>query len=243
MENTKEGKDLEAQHKKAEDLLSKLSGNDLAHASSLLDLQKARNILYMNFIKELKHLEQYYEDQYQPLYSQRAEILKTRKGFWLKSIKQNALTSSLVYTNDEEVLQYLTDIRCLADPDSDNFILEFIFSENPFIENDVLRKKYVMTNSDVMEKSIGTEIRWKNRSAEDEEMRKKHLNDGSFFKFFNSINMPDAAELERLNDSMEQELVENVEQDFDIASEFKDEIVPNAVLYYLGSRCDEDKDD
>ncbi|OMJ81194.1 hypothetical protein SteCoe_18370 [Stentor coeruleus] len=243
MENTKEGKDLEVQHKKAEDLLSRLSGDNLARASSLLDLQKARNILYMNFIKELKQLEEHYEDQYQPLYSQRAEILKTQKGFWLKTIKQNALTSSLVYTHDEEILQYLTDIKCLTDPDSDNFVLEFIFTENPFIENDILRKKYVMTNADVMEKSIGTEIVWKNRSGEDEEMRKKQLNDGSFFKFFNNINMPNAAELEGLNDSMEQELVDNVEQDFDIASEFKDEIIPNAVLYYLGSRCDDDKEE
>ena len=93
-----------------------------------------------------------------------------------------------------------------------------------------------MTNSDVMEKSIGTEIRWKGENfltdgQTPEEQKAKEF--GSFFKFFTGINMPNASELEDMDENKEQDLVESVEQDFDIASEFKDEIIPNAIFYYF----------
>ena len=159
MESEKESKKLADQHKKAESLLTKLSSDLQTYIGPMLELQKLRNFKYLDYTTELKHLEQRYEEQYSPLYSQRAEILKTFNGFWLKVIKNNPLCSSLIYPKDENLLHYLVDIKCITDPCSDNFVIEFYFTTNEFIENEVLRKKYIMADSEIMEKGVGTEIR------------------------------------------------------------------------------------
>lgn len=232
MEAEKDRKDLSEQHAKAEKLFSKLSVAEQAFIQPLLLLQVSRNSLYLQFVTSLKQLEKHYEGQYSLLDSQRRELLKNFKGFWLRALKNNSLCSSLVYEKDEKVLEFITDIQCITEDNSDNFTLDFFFSENPYISNEVLSKKYIMTNEDVMEQSIGTKIIWKDAEPEHEK--------GSFFKFFNNVTMPTPSDFEGMNESMEQELVDSVEQDFDIASEFKDEIIPKAVLFYFDTQCDPD---
>ena len=54
--------------------------------------------------------------------------------------------------------------------------------------------------------------------------------------------MPTPAEIEGMDESIEEEFIESAEQDFDIATEFRDEIVPNAILYYFGTKIDLDKE-
>jgi hypothetical protein len=234
---SKEAKELQLHHQKAEAKVQSLPPEERAQFSSLLSLQSNYNSLYLSFVKDLKSLEQSYEVQYCSINSQRAEHLKTFRGFWLKVMKNSPLCSSLLYEKDYKALEYLMDIKCLTDPDSDNFAIEFFFDENPYFENSVLRKKYIMANEDVMEKGLGTDILWKGS------FEQEWKNDsGSFFKYFKTINMPTPAELEGLAEEDEQELVENVEQDYDIGCEFKDEIVPNAILHYFGSDYDSDKE-
>lgn len=251
MDPDENSKDLVEQHTKALQILSKLPSEEQSIIQPLLQLQLSRNSLYLQFVSELRQLETRYEDQYTPLYSSRAEILKGFHGFWLKSIKNNSLCSSLIYEKDEKILNYLIDIKCTKDPASENFVLEFFFAENPYFENEMLRKKYVMAGEDVMEKGIGTEIRWKDEGSTSEMFPEKESEGdkkdskketGSFFKFFSDITMPTPQDLQDMNASIEQELVESVEQDYDIASEFRDEIIPNAVLYFFDARTEVDLD-
>jgi hypothetical protein len=234
---SKEAKELQLHHQLAEAKIQSLPPEQRDQILQLLSLQSAYNSHYLTFVQELKTLEQSYETQYDSIYSQRAEHLKSYKGFWLKVLLNSSLCSSLVYEKDHKVLEYLMDVKCFTDPESDNFAIEFHFDQNPYFENSVLRKKYVMANEDVMEKGIGTDIIWK--SAYEQEWKG---DDGSFFKYFKTINMPTPAELEGLGEEEEHELVENVEQDYDIGVEFKDEIVPNAILSYFNTDFDSDKD-
>lgn len=233
----KESKDLAENHQKAMALVSALPSDVQTPLLSLLSLQLQRNTLYLQFTKELKSLESFYDTEYTSLYSQRAEYLKSYKGFWLKVLQNSPLCSSLIYEKDIKALEYLMDIKCLTDPDSDNFVIEFYFDQNPYFENQVLRKKYIMTNSDVMEKGIGTDIIWKELEGAAEVK-----DQSTFFNYFKSINMPTPAEFQGMDEDLERELVENVEQDYDIGVEFKDEIVPNAVLHYFSFSADSDKE-
>jgi Nucleosome assembly protein (NAP) len=244
MEQNKDSKHLAAQHSKAQEYLLGIHEPMRQYLKSMLDLQETRNATYLQFVAELKQLENRYEDQYNALYSQRAELLKCYHGFWLNAIKNNSLCSSMVYPKDEQLLYYLIDIKLITDPDSDNFVLEFYFDSNSYIENDVLRKKYIMTNTDVMEKAIGYEIKWKNENLtqevilDDQGLPKDLKKAESFFSFFNSISLPTPAELENMDEESKQDLIETFENDFDIASEFKDEIIPNAILYYFSTKSD-----
>lgn len=57
----------------------------------------------------------------------------------------------------------------------------------------------------------------------------------SFFNFFNDVTLPDMQELEHMDEISEKALCSSMEHDFDLACEFRDEIVPNAVYHYLKS--------
>jgi hypothetical protein len=229
MEVEKESKDLKDQHSKAESQVFYHPKPIQVHIKALLDLQNSRNALYLQYVSELSALESHYSAAYSCLYVERASLLFPLPDFWFRAIKNSPTCSALLYPIDEPVLFFLSDIRSLSDPSSDNFCLEFAFKENPYFENKVLRKAYLMSSSDVMEKAIGTEIQWKEEPISLEP---------SFFRFFNSVTMPTVEQLSGLDAPTEQELLENVEQDFDIASEFRDELIPNAVFYYLNVRAE-----
>ena len=251
MDSDKDAKVLAEQHIKAVQILSKLSSEEQSIIQPLLQLQLSKNSLYLQFTSDLRQLETHYDEQYIPLYSRRAELIKGFQGFWLKAIKNNPLCSSLIYEKDEKILNHLINIRCIKDPASEDFTLEFFFDENPYFENEVLRKRYVMANEDIMEKGIGTEILWRIGSCTSEIFPEKESEADkkgceketeSFFKFFTNIIMPTPQILQSMNASFEQELVESVEQDYDIASEFRDVIIPNAILYFFDTRTEVDLD-
>lgn len=245
--------ELRQQEQKAEELIFGLSEEEKLLAVPLLEIQKQRNTLYINYLAELRSLQEKYDQLYKPLYEQRKSFLANVPGFWFKALKNNTMSSTFVYEHDEELLQFLIDIKYTRQPNSDNFSLEFEFAENPMIDNKVLKKDYFMANEDVMEKAIGTEIVWKgpNLTQQIKQSKKKGKkvknspenqveNRPSFFNFFKNVTMPGPQDLENMDEAVESELVESFEEDFDLAMEFKEEIIPNAVLFYLSIRDHED---
>jgi nucleosome assembly protein 1-like 1 len=243
--------ELRVQEKKAVEELSKLPESDRTVLSPVLDLQKQRNTLFLTFLSELRALEFKYDQLYLPLYTQRSEIITRTPEFWLKVIKNNPLTSTLVFEQDEQLLKHLVDIRHFSEENSDNFTLEFHFSENTFIENKVLTKRYIMGSDDEPKKGEGTEIQWKGtnltQKVKKTKKRGKNKKAGikieevpSFFSFFKTITDEDDEKDE--HDEDEEEMGDTIEDDYEVACEFRDEIVPNAVYYYLGVR-DEDNDE
>lgn len=244
-----DSQELKAQHKKAEEELSKLPQHEKQKIQPILELQMQRNVLYNQFLVELRALEYKYDQNYSPLYSQRAELLKTFSGFWLNAMKNNPLISSMVFEQDYELLKHITDIRLITEENSSNFTIEFHFRENQFIHNQVLSKKYILTDDDTVKAGEGTEIKWKGANLTQKVKKTKKRGKGkkvgtkveevpSFFLFFKSVSEDDEDE-----DEEEDGFGDSLEDDFEIGREFRDELIPNGILYYLNVVDDLEDDD
>lgn len=239
-----DSQDLQEQQKKAEEELSKLPEEEKATLNPILELQKQRDTLSLKFLKELRELEHHYDNQYLSLYTSRSTIAQNLPDFWLKVLKNNPLTSTMIFDQDEELLKYLTDIKHMSEPNSDNFTLEFHFKDNKFIHNSVLTKKYILGSNSEVERGEGTEIKWKSTNLTQKtkkfKTRGKNKKKGikieqipSFFTFFKTVTDEDEQE-----NSEDEEMGGLLEEDYENACELRDEIVPNAIYYYLGTADD-----
>lgn len=105
----------------------------------------------------------------------------------------------------------------------------------------------------MIEKCEGTEIAWKDgKDVTKKKIKKKSKKKGgqnkavtkvveqeSFFNFFKTIVMPDEKELAekeavaKEGDEEEKDVGELMDADFDIGNEFKDQIIPLALEYFL----------
>ena len=252
----KDSHDLDTLQKKALEELSKLPEEEKAVIQSSLELQEQRNILHRAFLSELRTLENAYEQRYLPLYTQRSEIVKKTQDFWLKVLKNNPLTSTMICEQDEPLLVHLTDIKCISEETSDNFTLEFHFSDNKMISNDVLTQKYFIGSNGHPEKSEGSEIKWKGTTNLTQVIKKKKTKGKnkkiirkveeipSFFRLFKNLSAVDEDnDNEGEDEEDKDDLGDNIEENYDIGCEFRDEIVPNAFFYYLGIRNLEEGED
>lgn len=164
---------------------------------------------------------------------------------------------------------HLQDVACTLHEQGYGYDLVFTFEKNDYFTNETLKKSFVMTKQNVIEKCEGTEIAWKDgKDVTKKKVKKKSKKKGaaktvtktveceSFFNFFKTIVMPDEKELatkdEDKEDEEEKDVGELMDADFDIGNEFKDQLIPLALEYYLeviqddeecGSECDSHDDD
>jgi nucleosome assembly protein 1-like 1 len=90
---------------------------------------------------------------------------------------------------------------------------------------------------------LGTEITWKDgKDATKKKVKKKNkkkqtitktVEYESFFNFFKTVTMPDENDIEMLAEEEEKDLGDKMDEDFDLGNEFKDQLVPLALEYYL----------
>eukprot|EP00793_Prasinoderma_coloniale_P005200 PRCOL_00000961-RA len=147
--------------------------------------------------------------------------------FWLQAMRHHEAIGPAITDNDAEVLEYVEDIKTgkLTGEEEEGFWLEFHFRDNPFFDNTVLRKEYVMIDEEeqLLDEARGTEIDWKKGKDVTTKLLKKKSKKGgpkgkvqtkrekvdSFFHFFNPPEMPedesdlDEEEAEELQDHME----------------------------------------
>lgn len=146
---------------------------------------------------------------------------------------------------------YLQDVQSILHKEGFGFDLVFTFEKNDYFTNETLKKSFVMTKQNVIEKCEGTEIAWKDgKDVTKKKVKKKPKKKGgkattkiveqeSFFNFFKTIQMPDEKELkegkEPAADAEEEEkdVGELMDADFDIGNEFKDQLIPLALEYYM----------
>lgn len=171
-----------------------------------------------------------------------ATPIKGIPNFWLHILYSNAMLDFLLHDGDEDILNHLIDIRTTYKSEPHfSFILEFEFSENPFFENAILTKEYLlkMKFNDVLLyegpeicKTIGCDIKWKSE---------KTPGHPSFLDFFNPPVLPTDA-----MDPSYEDIKNVLESDFEIGNYIKDHIIPKATLCYTGEfhdgceECDSD---
>lgn len=188
------------------------------------------------------------------------EDVKGVPEFWLTTLKHHDEFGEFITEQDEPALKFLKDIRSRRLDETNNsasFVLEFFFESNPFFENDVLTKTYHLIEKDVgptmFDRVESTEIKWK--AGKNLTIKKVTKNQGgkkggkgkkgpvrtvtveepceSFFNFFN----PDAF---MGDEDMEEEEMEAVlEDDYEMGLTLKEEIIPNAVLWFTGEQASE----
>ncbi|XP_022938079.1 nucleosome assembly protein 1;2-like isoform X1 [Cucurbita moschata] len=188
------------------DILENLSPVVRKRVEDLREIQSQHDELEAKFFEERLALEAKYQKLYQPLYSQRYDIVNgvveaegagkesaagqdedkdaAEKGvpdFWLNAMKNNEVLAEEVTERDEGALKYLKDIKWCRIDNPKGFKLEFFFDTNPFFKNSVLTKTYHMIDEDepILEKAIGTEIEWYPGKCLTQKLLKKKPKKGS----------------------------------------------------------------
>ncbi|GAB2269255.1 Nucleosome assembly protein 1.4 [Dionaea muscipula] len=174
-------------------------------------------------------------------------------NFWLTAMKTHEILAEEITERDEGALKYLKDVKWCRIDDPKGFKLEFFFDTNPYFKNTVLTKIYHMIDDDepILEKAIGTHIEWHPGKCLTQKLLKKKPKKGSknakpitktekcesFFNFFNPPQIPE--EDDDLDEDTAEELQNQMEQDYDVASTIRDKIIPHAVSWFTGEAAEE----
>jgi len=247
--------------------------------ASLKALHNQHKDAEKEYDKEWRLLKKKYIGVYAPLYAQRREILRKApedkssgsptcgtpavQGFWLGAISKNAAVCDLIRDVDEPILNYLIDIRSewLDEVDQSSFCLTFEFDKNPFFEDAILKKQFILREEEdgerVLAKTEGTPIRWKegkdvtvktvtrkqkNKKTKQIRTITETVENETFFTFFKSQTIPSDEEFQKMPEDEIRDLERKVESEFDAGVALRDKIIPRAVGWYLGDEEDDDDD-
>lgn len=178
-------------------------------------------------------------------------------GFWLGAMKNCEMLEAELFERDEKALKFLTDVTVeFVDGDAlKGFTLTFHFAPNPFFDNAVLTKTFVMDQDDdepdTIDKMVGCAINWKSPEQKLtcvlKQKKQRHKSGGgvrvvtreeqcpSFFHFFSTVEEPqsdaDEEELDEYSDRMN--------TDSTIGAAFRSQLIPRAVYYYNAKAIEE----
>eukprot|EP01080_Neovahlkampfia_damariscottae_P003707 gene3707-6596_t len=177
--------------------------------------------------QEQKTNEKELEVEIKPYIKEINDLMKSDvKNYWLIILKNSSIFSEL-NERDEECLKNLMNITIneYEDEKYDGFKLNFHFSENEFFANDILTKSFLKLKEKKSNDSLkpkGMKIDWKLKKelnlkyGKSKKIMPKPCD--SFFNFFNE------------KQKQEQNFI-----DLDIFEVIKEELIPNALKYYLGT--------
>jgi len=181
-------------------------------------------------------------------------------NFWLNALYHDPSINEVIEEHDLAVLKFLKDIKCeLLDGERKGFRLSFAFDKNEFFTNDVLTKTFdfdfdVEEGSDhfdfeTVSGAEGTIINWnEGKNTCEQQIKKKQRKKGgkgagktrtvfktvpqrSFFHLFAGGDWEDEEQEE--GDDGSQPVVDGLAFG-DAATQIKEEVIPNALLFALG---------
>jgi nucleosome assembly protein 1-like 1 len=170
-------------------------------------------------------------------------------GFWGKVLKAHDVIRDYIKKHDEPILKHITDISGQHFPDRHGYEIVFTFNHNEYMENTELRKVYHMIDDRILEKTEGTHIVWKEgKNPTIKKVKKKQKNkktgevrsvtkvvdQESLFNFFKSKSMPESDKLDQMEKEEREELATKLDEDFDLGNDIINEVIPEALEYYLG---------
>jgi len=142
----------------------------------------------------------------------------------------------------------------------EGYDLIFTFESNNYFKETVLKKELLMKHKGILDKCVSTKITWSdgcNPTTKKQKKKKKgkkvnvEVKQDSFFNFFCDID-PEAAEKDEKKDKkededegseMEDDDYQKLQDELEMADQFKDDLVPLALEYYLGViEIEEDSD-
>ena len=174
--------------------------------------------------------------------------------FWSKVILNNQ--DIMVNDKDKEILKKLKLIKCTPE-ENGNFSLEFFFEPNGYFSNEVLKREFILDEDYDIKEIKSDEIDWKsdemNPTIEIKQKKVKNKRTNkvktitkkekvpSFFSSFRHFEKKEGENKEKEEEDEDEEGDElTIEDEYDLALQFKEEIIPYAIEYYLGIAGDED---
>ena len=174
--------------------------------------------------------------------------------FWSKVILNNQ--DIMVNDKDKEILKKLKLIKCTPE-ENGNFSLEFFFEPNDYFSNEVLKREFILDEDYDIKEIKSDEIDWKSDEVnptieiKQKKVKNKRTNKvktitkkekvPSFFSSFRHFEKKEGENKEKEEEDEDEEGDElTIEDEYDLALQFKEEIIPYAIEYYLGIADDED---
>jgi len=161
-------------------------------------------------------------------------------------------------------LEYISDVQSefLDENEQSSFKLIFEFAENPFFEEKILQKTFILREDEggekVLSRTEGTKIQWapgkdvtkktvtrkqKNKRTKQVRTITETVENESFFSFFGSEVIPSDEQFDDMAESEIEDLERVVESAFDAAVAIRDKIIPRALGWFRGIEHDEDVDE
>ncbi|ESN96030.1 hypothetical protein HELRODRAFT_163056 [Helobdella robusta] len=185
---------------------------------------------------------------------------------YVEAIIQETDRDALMYLTN---VNAYTDISQLKHDRQYSFRLDFHFAPNPYFHNHVLTKTYFVSvktdkdnplhyNGPKIYKSVGCDIKWKTGMdltviTSNKKNSSSVLQSGLYYQgalkkwyekkglatFFNFFNFPEIPE----NAVFDDEDASVLDDDFQLGWHIKDELIPQALFYYLGDISDDESDE
>lgn len=272
--------DEDEEEEEERDPLADLNEDQKKTVEELKGVQEKYRDFWREYTVEWNALKAKYEEKFLPLYEQRHSILhktgverpdEAMKGtpalpkFWLRVFQNCRAIVSTIEPQDIPVLEYLDDISFSWEDvtKQDTFTLVFNFAKNPFFEQEIVSKRYIMStqpgdDTPSLDKIEGTELKWyegqdvtkrvllrKQRNKRTKQIRvvEEPRDRQSFFHFFATREVPSDEELIEMDADEVAEFEMLFQADYDLGILIRDKIIPKAVLWFTGEEEDDDDDD
>ena len=174
--------------------------------------------------------------------------------FWYKCLEN--CQDIMINEKDKNILKKLKLIKCTPE-ENGNFTLEFFFEPNDYFTNEVLKREFILDEDYDIKEIKSDEIDWKsdemNPTIEIKQKKVKNKRTNkvktitkkekvpSFFSSFRHFEKKEGENKEKEEEDEDEEGDElTIEDEYDLALQFKEEIIPYAIEYYLGIAGDED---
>ena len=176
--------------------------------------------------------------------------------FWYKCLEN--CQDIMINDKDKDILKKLKLIKCTPE-ENGNFTLEFFFEPNDYFTNEVLKREYILDEDYDIKEIKSDEVNWKSdevnptieikqkkvknkRTKQIKTVQKKEKIPSFFSSFKNFVKKDDKAKDEEKDDDEDEDEGDEmtIEDEYDQALQFKEEIIPYAIEYYLGIADDED---
>jgi len=179
--------------------------------------------------------------------------------FWYKCLEN--CQDIMINDKDKNILKKLKLIKCTPE-ENGNFTLEFFFEPNDYFTNEVLKREFILDEDYDIKEIKSDEIQWKSdevnptieikqkkvknkRTKQIKTVQKKEKIPSFFSSFRNFVkkegDKPKDEDKDEDDDEDEGDEM-TIEDEYDQALQFKEEIIPYAIEYYLGIADDEEDD-
>ena len=179
--------------------------------------------------------------------------------FWYKCLEN--CQDIMINEKDKNILKKLKLIKCTPE-ENGNFTLEFFFEPNDYFTNEVLKREFILDEDYDIKEIKSDEIQWKSdevnptieikqkkvknkRTKQIKTVQKKEKIPSFFSSFRNFVKKEgDKGKNEDKDEDDDEEEGDEmtIEDEYDQALQFKEEIIPYAIEYYLGI-ADDGEDD